>query len=76
MCNLCLFSPKKRKVVKDVRAYILDPATVAIDSQVLLSFWPYGGVGRDTLQDVRFGYNVTTDIIMDVAMGAYIRPKI
>ena len=39
-------------------------------------FWPYGGVERDTLQDVRLDYNVTTDIIMDVAMGAYIRPKI
>ena len=28
-----------------VRVYILGPATVAIDSRVLLSFWPFGDRG-------------------------------
>jgi len=35
-----LFTRGKVKIKYIVRVYILDPATVAIDSRVLLSFWP------------------------------------
>ena len=36
-----------------VRVHILDPAALATSPQELMSFWPYGDVGRETLHPHR-----------------------